>query len=56
MAGSGGDLMPWMFKHRKIGLLVGNGALYCALTSLQCLAGTRPLRSAIAAKQYGLAG
>jgi tricorn protease len=22
-AGSGGDLMPWMFKHRKIGLLVG---------------------------------
>jgi tricorn protease len=23
MAGSGGDLMPWMFKHRKIGLLVG---------------------------------
>ena len=23
MAGSGGDLMPWMFRHRKIGLLVG---------------------------------
>jgi tricorn protease len=23
MAGSGGDLMPWMFKYRKIGLLVG---------------------------------
>jgi tricorn protease len=23
MAGSGGDLMPWMFKHRKIGELVG---------------------------------
>ncbi len=23
MAGSGGDLMPWMFKHRRIGLLVG---------------------------------
>jgi tricorn protease len=23
MAGSGGDLMPYMFKHRKIGLLVG---------------------------------
>jgi tricorn protease len=23
MAGSGGDLMPWMFKHRKIGQLVG---------------------------------
>ncbi len=23
MAGSGGDLMPWMFKHRKLGLLVG---------------------------------
>ena len=23
MAGSGGDLMPWMFHHRKIGLLVG---------------------------------
>jgi tricorn protease len=23
MAGSGGDLMPWMFKRRKIGLLVG---------------------------------
>ncbi|MBV8818493.1 MAG: PDZ domain-containing protein, partial [Acidobacteriaceae bacterium] len=23
MAGSGGDLMPWMFKHRHIGLLVG---------------------------------
>jgi tricorn protease len=23
MAGSGGDLMPWMFKSRKIGLLVG---------------------------------
>ena len=23
MAGSGGDLMPWMFKARKIGLLVG---------------------------------
>jgi tricorn protease len=23
MAGSGGDLMPWMFKHRKIGMLVG---------------------------------
>jgi tricorn protease len=23
MAGSGGDLMPWMFKHRKVGLLVG---------------------------------
>jgi len=23
MAGSGGDLMPWMFKHRKIGVLVG---------------------------------
>ncbi|HEU4391486.1 MAG TPA: PDZ domain-containing protein, partial [Blastocatellia bacterium] len=23
MAGSGGDFMPWMFKHRKIGLLVG---------------------------------
>jgi tricorn protease len=22
-AGSGGDLMPWMFKHRKIGPLVG---------------------------------
>ncbi len=22
-AGSGGDLMPWMFKHRKIGTLVG---------------------------------
>ncbi len=25
MAGSGGDLMPWMFQHRKIGLLVGKG-------------------------------
>ena len=23
MAGSGGDLMPWMFKHRKVGDLVG---------------------------------
>lgn len=23
MAGSGGDLMPWMFKYRKIGLLIG---------------------------------
>ncbi len=23
MAGSGGDLMPWMFKRRKLGLLVG---------------------------------
>ncbi|HQZ97144.1 MAG TPA: PDZ domain-containing protein [Pyrinomonadaceae bacterium] len=23
MAGSGGDLMPWMFRNRKIGLLVG---------------------------------
>ncbi|MEO8677628.1 MAG: PDZ domain-containing protein [Vicinamibacterales bacterium] len=23
MAGSGGDLMPWMFRHRKIGTLVG---------------------------------
>ena len=23
MAGSGGDLMPWMFQHRKIGPLVG---------------------------------
>jgi tricorn protease len=23
MAGSGGDLMPWMFKSRKLGLLVG---------------------------------
>jgi tricorn protease len=23
MAGSGGDLMPYMFRHRKIGLLVG---------------------------------
>jgi tricorn protease len=23
MAGSGGDLMPWMFKHRKVGLVVG---------------------------------
>jgi tricorn protease len=23
MAGSGGDLMPWMFKHRKVGPLVG---------------------------------
>jgi tricorn protease len=23
MAGSGGDLMPWMFHHRKIGMLVG---------------------------------
>jgi tricorn protease len=23
MAGSGGDLMPWMFKHRKVGLLIG---------------------------------
>ena len=23
MAGSGGDLMPWMFKYRKIGVLVG---------------------------------
>lgn len=23
MAGSGGDLMPWMFRHRKLGLLVG---------------------------------
>lgn len=23
MAGSGGDLMPWMFHYRKIGLLVG---------------------------------
>jgi tricorn protease len=23
MAGSGGDLMPWMFKHRNVGLLVG---------------------------------
>ncbi len=23
MAGSGGDLMPWMFKHRKVGVLVG---------------------------------
>lgn len=23
MAGSGGDLMPWMFKYRKIGTLVG---------------------------------
>ncbi len=23
MAGSGGDLMPWMFRHRKVGLLVG---------------------------------
>jgi tricorn protease len=23
MAGSGGDLMPYMFKHRKIGPLVG---------------------------------
>jgi len=23
MAGSGGDLMPWMFQHRHVGLLVG---------------------------------
>ena len=23
MAGSGGDLMPWMFHHRKVGILVG---------------------------------
>ena len=23
MAGSGGDLMPYMFKRRKLGLLVG---------------------------------
>ncbi|MBV8706192.1 MAG: PDZ domain-containing protein [Acidobacteriaceae bacterium] len=23
MAGSGGDLMPWMFRHRSVGLLVG---------------------------------
>ncbi len=23
MAGSGGDLMPWMFRHRKVGVLVG---------------------------------
>jgi len=23
MAGSGGDLMPWMFKHRQVGELVG---------------------------------
>jgi tricorn protease len=23
MAGSGGDLMPWMFRYRKLGLLVG---------------------------------
>jgi tricorn protease len=23
MAGSGGDLMPWMFRHRKLGVLVG---------------------------------
>lgn len=23
MAGSGGDLMPWMFQHRKVGPLVG---------------------------------
>ena len=23
MAGSGGDLMPWMFHHRKVGELVG---------------------------------
>lgn len=23
MAGSGGDLMPWMFRHRKVGPLVG---------------------------------
>ncbi len=23
MAGSGGDLMPWMFKHRKVGVVVG---------------------------------
>jgi tricorn protease len=23
MAGSGGDLMPWMFKHRKVGPIVG---------------------------------
>ena len=23
MAGSGGDLMPWMFRHRKVGELVG---------------------------------
>ena len=23
MAGSGGDLMPWMFKYRKVGELVG---------------------------------
>jgi tricorn protease len=23
MAGSGGDLMPWMFKHRNVGVLVG---------------------------------
>ncbi|MEO8026175.1 MAG: PDZ domain-containing protein [Bryobacteraceae bacterium] len=23
MAGSGGDLMPWMFRHRKVGTLVG---------------------------------
>jgi tricorn protease len=23
MAGSGGDLMPWMFRNRKVGLLVG---------------------------------
>ncbi len=23
MAGSGGDLMPWMFKYRKVGTLVG---------------------------------
>lgn len=23
MAGSGGDLMPWMFRRRKVGLLVG---------------------------------
>jgi tricorn protease len=31
MAGSGGDLMPYMFKRRKIGLLVGKrtGVAWC---------------------------
>jgi C-terminal processing protease CtpA/Prc len=33
MAGSGGDLMPYMFKRRKIGPLIGSerGVASCTL-------------------------
>ena len=44
MAGSGGDLMPWMFRHRKIGVLVGKktwgGLVHTADTPLFVDAGS----------------